>query len=87
MFILVVLTFFIGLVIFLSSSKHLLVTLLSLELLILMLFVFLCFYLEFSYLNTFCFLTIAVCESALGLSLLVSLVRSSGSDLVLMLND
>nr|BCW86809.1 NADH dehydrogenase subunit 4L [Drepanosurus asanumai]BCW86822.1 NADH dehydrogenase subunit 4L [Drepanosurus asanumai] len=75
-----------ALIIFLSSTKHLLVTLLCLEFLILLLFGLLCYSSYLTYLNSFTYLTLSVCESALGLSLLVTLVRSSGSDQVSMLD-
>nr|YP_009128472.1 NADH dehydrogenase subunit 4L [Streptocephalus sirindhornae]AJP09643.1 NADH dehydrogenase subunit 4L [Streptocephalus sirindhornae] len=81
------LSFFLALVIFLSSSKHLLVTLLCLEFLILLLFYFMYDSVYFSFLSGFFFLTVSVCEGALGLSVLVSLVRSSGSDLTGLLNE
>nr|YP_009742824.1 NADH dehydrogenase subunit 4L [Streptocephalus cafer]QID91186.1 NADH dehydrogenase subunit 4L [Streptocephalus cafer] len=81
------LSLFLALVIFLSSSKHLLITLLCLEFLILLLFYFMFYSVYFSFLTSFFFLTISVCEGALGLSVLVSLVRSSGSDLIGLLND
>nr|BBB16280.1 NADH dehydrogenase subunit 4L [Pagurus minutus] len=59
---------FSGLWSFVSYRKHLLNTLLSLEFIMLGIF-FLLF-----------FLTLAACEGALGLSLLVSIVRSHGND-------
>nr|BCW86835.1 NADH dehydrogenase subunit 4L [Drepanosurus hatanakai]BCW86848.1 NADH dehydrogenase subunit 4L [Drepanosurus hatanakai] len=77
---------FMALIIFLSSTKHLLVTLLCLEFLVLLLFGVLCYSSCLTYLNSFTYLTLSVCESALGLSLLVTLVRSSGSDRVSMLD-
>nr|QXF29964.1 NADH dehydrogenase subunit 4L [Artemia salina] len=81
------LSLFFGLLIFSSSNKHLLVTLLSLEFLILLLFGVLMYSDYMSMINAFTFLSISVCEGALGLSVLVSLVRSSGSDQVLLLNE
>nr|ARI43897.1 NADH dehydrogenase subunit 4L [Harmonia axyridis]ARI43906.1 NADH dehydrogenase subunit 4L [Harmonia axyridis] len=76
MFIFSILNFFI-------NRKHLLMTLLSLELVILTLFMMMYFYLSyFSYEFYFVvvFLTMSVCESVLGLSLLVSMIRSYGND-------
>lgn len=72
-----------GIWVFCSKRKHLLVTLLSLEFIVLRLFLIL-----FSILNMFeyeiyfsmVFLTFSVCEGALGLSILVSMVRTHGSD-------
>nr|ALF04110.1 NADH dehydrogenase subunit 4L [Styloperla sp. YZD-2015] len=66
-----------------SKCKHLLLTLLSLEFLVLSLFLLL-----FMFLNNFnyelffsmIFLTFSVCEGALGLSILVSMVRTHGND-------
>ena len=68
---------------FISKRKHLLVTLLSLEGLILIIFG-LTYYnaLNLISLQRFLlvFLTLAACEGALGLSLLVGIVRSYGGD-------
>nr|YP_007374660.1 NADH dehydrogenase subunit 4L [Sirthenea flavipes]ADU58106.1 NADH dehydrogenase subunit 4L [Sirthenea flavipes] len=75
--------FFSGLLTFCSMRKHLLLTLLSLEFLsmclYLSLFNFLYIY-SFSYFFILVFLVFIVCEGALGLAILVSLVRSSGND-------
>nr|YP_003433950.1 NADH dehydrogenase subunit 4L [Siphlonurus immanis] len=75
--------FSLGILVFVSSRKHLLATLLSLEFIVLSLYVFL-----FSYLSnlgselyfSMVFLTFAVCEGALGLSVLVSMIRTHGND-------
>uniref|UniRef100_A0AAU7YR28 NADH-ubiquinone oxidoreductase chain 4L n=1 Tax=Potamanthus sp. 02WZ10 TaxID=3126548 RepID=A0AAU7YR28_9INSE len=72
-----------GLFVFISKRKHLLATLLSLEFIVLSLYLFL-----FSYLLnlgselyfSMVFLTFAVCEGALGLSILVSMIRTHGND-------
>nr|WDA93941.1 NADH dehydrogenase subunit 4L [Neorhodesiella sp.] len=72
-----------GLFIFVSSRKHLLSMLLSLEFIVLMLFFMLFIYLNFmNYEGYFSmmFLTFSVCEGALGLSILVSLIRTHGND-------
>nr|YP_009116467.2 NADH dehydrogenase subunit 4L [Trypaea australiensis]ALO20101.1 NADH dehydrogenase subunit 4L [Trypaea australiensis] len=72
-----------GLIAFSSSYKHLLNTLLSLE--FVMLSVFWAFSIIFSevsyelYLILF-FLTLVACEGALGLGLVVSIVRTHGND-------
>jgi len=68
---------------FASKRKHLLATLLSLEGLIFI--VFGLFYLfRTTFLNIgpvlFIFLTLVACEGALGLAILVSVVRSTGTD-------
>nr|AVN67304.1 NADH dehydrogenase subunit 4L [Blaberus sp. B007] len=77
------LSFFCGIWVFSSNRKHLLVTLLSLEFIVLVLY-----FILYNYLSTFnyefffsmVFLTFSVCEGALGLSILVSMIRSYGSD-------
>nr|YP_009343029.1 NADH dehydrogenase subunit 4L [Cambaroides japonicus]APS87243.1 NADH dehydrogenase subunit 4L [Cambaroides japonicus] len=74
---------FCGLLSFVSNRKHLLNTLLSLE--FIMLSVFWVMSLNISsvgmeiYVILF-FLTLGVCEGALGLALLISVVRSHGND-------
>nr|AML25804.1 NADH dehydrogenase subunit 4L [Elateroidea sp. BMNH 1274768] len=78
-----ILMFLSGLLVFSLKRKHLLLMLLSLEFIVLSLYYFLFIYLSFySYEYYFCmvFLTVSVCESALGLSLLVSMVRTHGND-------
>nr|YP_010713101.1 NADH dehydrogenase subunit 4L [Meromyza saltatrix]WDA93967.1 NADH dehydrogenase subunit 4L [Meromyza saltatrix] len=72
-----------GLFVFISSRKHLLSMLLSLEFIVLILFFLLFIYLNFMNYETFfsmMFLTFSVCEGALGLSILVSLIRTHGND-------
>nr|YP_006503970.1 NADH dehydrogenase subunit 4L [Schedorhinotermes breinli]AFM92470.1 NADH dehydrogenase subunit 4L [Schedorhinotermes breinli]QAX91047.1 NADH dehydrogenase subunit 4L [Schedorhinotermes sp. 4 MW-2019]QAX91086.1 NADH dehydrogenase subunit 4L [Schedorhinotermes sp. 8 MW-2019]QAX91099.1 NADH dehydrogenase subunit 4L [Schedorhinotermes breinli] len=72
-----------GLWSFTSNRKHLLSTLLSLEFIVLVLYLSLYYYFcMFSY-NLFFvvyFLVFSVCESSLGLSILVSMIRSHGND-------
>lgn len=74
---------FAGLLAFVSIRKHLLNTLLSLEFIIVNLFWFMTMFLRSVggdlYFSLF-FLTIAACEGALGLALLVSIVRTHGND-------
>nr|QTZ18977.1 NADH dehydrogenase subunit 4L [Epicypta sp. WQY003] len=75
--------FLIGSLVFVSNYKHLLITLLSLEYMVLSLF-FLLFIL-LSILNlelyfTMIFITFSVCEGALGLSILVSMIRTHGNN-------
>nr|UQJ75192.1 NADH dehydrogenase subunit 4L [Epicalotermes aethiopicus] len=75
--------FFCGIWSFSSNRSHLLATLLSLEFMVLMLFVtiyyYLCFYgCEFYFVMLF--LVFSVCEGALGLSILVSMIRGFGND-------
>nr|ATL76501.1 NADH dehydrogenase subunit 4L [Stylotermes sp. Chi-131] len=68
---------------FCSSGSHLLITLLSLEFIVLVLYLSIYYYLcGFNYGLFFIvyFLVFSVCESSLGLSVLVSMVRSHGND-------
>lgn len=73
----------IGLWVFVAKRKHLLNTLLRLEYIILSIFWVICVHVTVlgyeSYFILF-FLTLAACEGALGLALLVSIVRSHGND-------
>nr|ASY98180.1 NADH dehydrogenase subunit 4L [Odontomantis sp. JZ-2017] len=75
--------FFCGLWVFSSKRKHLLMTLLSLEFIVLILFIILYHYVMLMngelYITMF-FLSFAVCEGALGLSILVSMIRTYGND-------
>uniref|UniRef100_A0AAU7BAS4 NADH-ubiquinone oxidoreductase chain 4L n=1 Tax=Maotoweta virescens TaxID=3073469 RepID=A0AAU7BAS4_9ORTH len=72
-----------GVFVFCSKRKHLLATLMSLEFIVLSLFLML-----FNYLNLYnyelyfsmVFLTFSVCEGVLGLSILVSMIRTHGND-------
>nr|YP_010049519.1 NADH dehydrogenase subunit 4L [Mirocaris indica]QPL15854.1 NADH dehydrogenase subunit 4L [Mirocaris indica] len=72
-----------GLLAFVGGRKHLLNTLLSLEYIMLSIFWFMVVMLVNlggdSYFVLF-FLTLAACEGALGLALLVSVVRTHGND-------
>nr|YP_009728655.1 NADH dehydrogenase subunit 4L [Macroxyela ferruginea]QHR79729.1 NADH dehydrogenase subunit 4L [Macroxyela ferruginea] len=75
--------FFMGMYVFVSKRKHLLITLLSLEFIVLILFLFMFIYLNllsYEIYFSMIFLTFSVCEGALGLSILVSLVRTHGND-------
>nr|QZP41209.1 NADH dehydrogenase subunit 4L [Geoscapheus dilatatus] len=82
-FMYILICFFCGIWVFSSNRKHLLTTLLSLEFIVLILYMTF-----FNYLNLFnfelffvvFFLTFSVCEGVLGLSLLVSMIRSYGND-------
>lgn len=74
---------FAGLFAFVSGRKHLLNTLLSLEFIMVNLFWFIVILVRNVggdlYFRLF-FLTLAACEGALGLALLVSIVRTHGND-------
>jgi len=77
------LLFFLGLLVFISNQKHLLSILLRLEFIVLRLFTSIIFFFNlFIYERYFSiiFLVFRVCEGALGLSILVSLVRTHGND-------
>nr|AND96324.1 NADH deshydrogenase subunit 4L [Onitis falcatus] len=75
--------YFSSLISFSMKRKHLLLMLLSLELIILSLFFNLFLYLSYmnyEYFFSMIFLTMSVCEGTLGLSILVSLIRTHGND-------
>nr|QZP40988.1 NADH dehydrogenase subunit 4L [Geoscapheus dilatatus] len=82
-FMYILVCFFCGIWVFSSNRKHLLTTLLSLEFIVLILYMIL-----FNYLNLFnfelffvvIFLTFSACEGVLGLSLLVSMTPNYGND-------
>nr|AXS65286.1 NADH dehydrogenase subunit 4L [Histeroidea sp. 1 KM-2017] len=78
-----------GCLVFCSNRKHLLLTLLSLEFISLSLFFMLMIVLlnlGFSLFLSMVVLTMSVCEGVLGLSILIMLMRSHGSDYYLMFN-
>lgn len=83
---LLILTFFIffsGCIVFVGSLKHLLLILLRLEFIVLSLFIFLIIYLNLFFIEQYFslfYLVFSVCEGALGLSILVSLIRTHGND-------
>nr|YP_010222546.1 NADH dehydrogenase subunit 4L [Dalpada cinctipes]UCC45970.1 NADH dehydrogenase subunit 4L [Dalpada cinctipes] len=74
---------FSGIVVFCSTRKHFLLSLLSLEFIVLSIFMCLFMYMYmygYELYISLIFLVFTVCEGALGLSLLVGLVRSQGND-------
>nr|YP_009727429.1 NADH dehydrogenase subunit 4L [Diamesus osculans]QIA46743.1 NADH dehydrogenase subunit 4L [Diamesus osculans] len=78
-----IIMYFAGLLTFCIKRKHFLLMLLSLEFIVLSLYFNLFIYLgEFNneYYFSMIFLTMSVCEGALGLSILVSLIRTHGND-------
>nr|YP_009334281.1 NADH dehydrogenase subunit 4L [Andraca theae]APO08740.1 NADH dehydrogenase subunit 4L [Andraca theae]WGO62431.1 NADH dehydrogenase subunit 4L [Andraca trilochoides] len=82
-FIFIIVMFFIGNLIFVSKNKHLLIVLLSLEFMVLMIFFFLLLLLSFVEYDMYMlmvFLVFSVCEGSLGLSILVSMIRTHGND-------
>nr|QNV49172.1 NADH dehydrogenase subunit 4L [Janthinomyia sp. PH-2020] len=75
--------FIMGMFIFVSNRKHLLSMLLSLEYIVLSLFLLLFIYLnmmDYEMFFSMLFLVFSVCEGALGLSILVSMIRTHGND-------
>nr|ARH54802.1 NADH dehydrogenase subunit 4L [Trigonopterus sp. AH-2016] len=82
--------FFAGMFVYISKYKHFLLMLVSLELMVLSLyFLMMVYFCNFCYEYFMCvyFLTLSVCESALGLSLLVLIIRSYGSDLLMVFDS
>uniref|UniRef100_UPI0030033866 NADH dehydrogenase subunit 4L n=1 Tax=Parotis fallacialis TaxID=3112170 RepID=UPI0030033866 len=83
MLILMVIMFILGNMIFVSKHKHLLIVLLSLEFIVLSIFflmVMLFNYINYDMYMLMVFLVFSVCEGALGLSILVSMIRTHGND-------
>nr|YP_010535009.1 NADH dehydrogenase subunit 4L [Meloe proscarabaeus]UYA96976.1 NADH dehydrogenase subunit 4L [Meloe proscarabaeus] len=75
--------FFMGLIMFSLKRKHLLLMLLSIEFMVLALYFNMFIYLSLlgnDYFFSMVFLTFSVCEGALGLSILVSMIRTHGND-------
>nr|ARO34928.1 NADH dehydrogenase subunit 4L [Janus compressus] len=79
----VLILLFMGLMMFVKFSKHVLLILLSLEF-----FVVIMFYLWFTYFNmmnlnqflSLYYLIFSVCESVLGLSIMIVIMRGEGAD-------
>nr|AII02475.1 NADH dehydrogenase subunit 4L [Astrotischeria sp. MJT-2014] len=75
--------YIVGNIIFVSKYKHLLIVLLSLEFIVLSIFFFFLIFLflmEWDMYLLMGFLVFSVCEGALGLSILVSMIRTHGND-------
>jgi len=75
--------YFFGILIFCISWKHFLIILLSLEFLVLGMFLMIFYYLKcngFELYFSIIFIVYCVCEGALGLAILVSLIRTHGND-------
>nr|APX40066.1 NADH dehydrogenase subunit 4L [Neocrepidodera brevicollis] len=71
---------------FLFNRKHLLLMLLSLEFIVIILYLGMFIYLSmlnYEYFFMMIFLTMSVCESALGLSILILMVRLYGNDYIM----
>nr|YP_008963282.1 NADH dehydrogenase subunit 4L [Apolygus lucorum]ADZ52282.1 NADH dehydrogenase subunit 4L [Apolygus lucorum]ANT45819.1 NADH dehydrogenase subunit 4L [Apolygus lucorum] len=74
-----------GLVVFCSMRKHILLSLLSLEYIVLCIYIFMIMYMINNLGDMYLvlvFLTFSVCEGVLGLSILVTIIRSYGNDQV-----
>nr|ASM41834.1 NADH dehydrogenase subunit 4L [Olenecamptus subobliteratus] len=75
-----------GMAVYVSKRKHLLVMLLSLEFIVISIYFNLFMYLAnlgYEYFFLMIYLTMSVCEGALGLAVLVSMIRVHGNDYVL----
>nr|AYQ19034.1 NADH dehydrogenase subunit 4L [Amarygmini sp. ACP-2013] len=75
--------FLVGLFVFSLKRKHLLLMLLSMEFIVLSIYFVMMSYFSVlgnDYFFGMIFLTFSVCEGVLGLSLLVSLIRTHGND-------
>ena len=78
-----ILFYFTGLIIFCYKRKHLLMVLLRLEYIVLLIFIILSFFfclIQFNLYISIIYLVFSVCEGALGLGILVSIVRFYGND-------
>lgn len=76
--------FLLSCLVFISNRKHLLVTLLRLEFIVLILFIFLFIFFRSNNVSEIYFLIVYLvfraCEGALGLSILVSIIRTHGNN-------
>nr|AHA52592.1 NADH dehydrogenase subunit 4L [Sigalphus bicolor] len=89
MYMIIILLFLMSFMLFCLFYKHILMTLISLEFIMVNLMMLM--YLNFLHikLNLFIFsyfLSIAVCESVMGLSLLIYMIRYNGNDYMKILN-
>nr|AWT58407.1 NADH dehydrogenase subunit 4L [Dendrolimus kikuchii] len=83
MWLVFMLMYIVGNLIFVSKHKHLLIVLLSLEFIVLSIFFFMLVMLNFIENDMYMlmvFLVFSVCEGSLGLSILVSMIRTHGND-------
>lgn len=82
--------FFRSLFVYILKYKHLLLILLSLESVVISLYLLIIFYFSqffFEYFISIFFLSIRVCERALGLALLVLIIRTHGRDMILIFDN
>nr|APX40612.1 NADH dehydrogenase subunit 4L [Chaetocnema paganettii] len=78
--------FLLGVLSFVLNRKHLLLMLLSLEFIVVSLYMYMYMYMSmmnYEYFFLMIFLIMSVCEGALGLSLLIMMVRIHGNDYLL----
>nr|AII02360.1 NADH dehydrogenase subunit 4L [Ethmia eupostica] len=83
MLFIIIIMYMFGNMIFVSKHKHLLIVLLSLEFIVLSMFFMMLLLLSFIENDLYMlmvFLVFSVCEGALGLSILVSMIRTHGND-------
>nr|YP_009751204.1 NADH dehydrogenase subunit 4L [Annamanum lunulatum]QIJ99762.1 NADH dehydrogenase subunit 4L [Annamanum lunulatum] len=76
----------VGMMVFALNRKHLLIMLLSLEFIVISLYMGILIYLSnlgYEFFFSMIFLSMSVCEGALGLSILVSMIRTHGNDYIL----
>nr|UPU95846.1 NADH dehydrogenase subunit 4L [Parachronistis sp.] len=79
----VIIMYLLGNMIFVSKHKHLLIVLLSLEFIVLSIYFLMMMFLNLINYDMYMlmvFLVFSVCEGALGLSILVSMIRTHGND-------
>nr|AXS66617.1 NADH dehydrogenase subunit 4L [Cucujoidea sp. 45 KM-2017] len=79
--------YLIGMIMFCIKRNNLLLMLLSLEFIVLSLYFMIFLYLKtmlYSYFFSMLFLSFSVCEGALGLSVLVSMIRLVGNDYIML---
>nr|YP_009437868.1 NADH dehydrogenase subunit 4L [Gastrolina thoracica]ATG33628.1 NADH dehydrogenase subunit 4L [Gastrolina thoracica] len=80
------LMFMSGAISFALNRKHLLIMLLSLEFMVISLYLNIFLYLSlmnYEFFFSMIFLTMSVCEGALGLSILIMMVRVHGNDYIM----
>nr|YP_008854781.1 NADH dehydrogenase subunit 4L [Diabrotica barberi]AHA51730.1 NADH dehydrogenase subunit 4L [Diabrotica barberi] len=86
MYFLLLTMFLSGIISFILNRKHLLLMLLSLEFIVIALYIQIFFYLSnlnYEYFFSMIFLTMSVCEGSLGLAILIMMVRVYGNDYIL----
>lgn len=85
-----IIIYFRGFLVYSLWRKHFLIILLSLEFISLSIYFGFIIYLNYNFINMFfslIFITIAVCEGVLGLSVIVIIVRSVGNEFIIRLRS